>query len=31
LKQKFTILEDRMVETEYPINVPERRFLILQK
>ena len=31
LKQKFTILEDRMVETEYPINVPERRFLILRK
>jgi len=31
LKQQFSILEDRMVETEYPINVPERRFLILKK
>ena len=31
LKEKFTILEDRMVKTEYPINVPERRFLILKK
>ena len=31
LKQKFSILEDRMVKTEYPINVPERRFLVLKK
>ena len=31
LKQKFTILEDHMVETEYPINVSERRFLVLRK
>tara|TARA_B110001454_G_scaffold144320_1_gene133985 strand:+ start:2028 stop:2696 length:669 start_codon:yes stop_codon:yes gene_type:complete len=31
LKEKFIILEDRRVETEYPVNVPERRFLILKK
>lgn len=31
LKQKFTILNDHMVKTEYPINVPERRFLVLRK
>lgn len=31
LKNYFTILDDRMVKSEYPINVPERRFLILQK
>jgi SAM-dependent methyltransferase len=31
LKEKFIILEDRMVKTEYPVNVPERRFLILKK
>jgi SAM-dependent methyltransferase len=31
LKTYFRILEDRMVESEYPINVPERIFLVLQK
>ena len=31
LNDNFTIIEDRMVKSEYPINVPERRFLILQK
>jgi 2-polyprenyl-3-methyl-5-hydroxy-6-metoxy-1,4-benzoquinol methylase len=31
LKQTFTILKDHMVKTEYPINVPERRFLVLKK
>tara|TARA_B100000029_G_C17345145_1_gene876729 strand:+ start:218 stop:886 length:669 start_codon:yes stop_codon:yes gene_type:complete len=31
LKRKFSILEDKMVKTEYPVNVPERRFLILKK
>jgi len=31
LKTKFTILEDKLVDTEYPINVPQRRFLILKK
>lgn len=27
----FNLLEERMVKSEYPINVPERRFLVLQK
>jgi len=27
----FDLLEERMVKSEYPANVPERRFLILQK
>ena len=27
----FNLLEERMVTSEYPINVPERRFLVLQK
>ena len=31
LKKKFTVLEDKMVKSEYPKNVPERRFLILRK
>ena len=31
LKKKFVVLEDKMVESEYPKNVPERRFLILRK
>lgn len=31
LKEKFIILEDRIVESEYPINVPERIFLILKR
>tara|TARA_B110000881_G_scaffold159534_1_gene142469 strand:+ start:261 stop:944 length:684 start_codon:yes stop_codon:yes gene_type:complete len=31
LKKLFTIIEDKMVESEYPINVPKRRFLIFQK
>ena len=31
LKKEFTILDDRLVDTEYPINVPKRRFLILKK
>ena len=31
LKKKFVVLEDKMVKSEYPKNVPERRFLILRK
>ena len=31
LKKKFIVLEDKMVKSEYPKNVPERRFLILRK
>ena len=31
LKKKFVVLEDKMVKSEYPKNVPERRFLILKK
>jgi len=31
LEERFTLLEERMVKSEYPINVPERRFLVLQK
>ena len=31
LEKKFTLLEERMVKSEYPINVPERRFLVFQK
>ena len=30
LKIWFDILEDKMVKSEYPLNVPERRFLILK-
>lgn len=31
LEKFFIVLEDRMVESEYPINVPKRIFLVLQK
>lgn len=31
LKKHFEVIEDKMVKSEYPINVPERRFLILKK
>lgn len=31
IKKHFTIIEDKMVKSEYPLNVPERRFLILKK
>jgi len=31
LNEHFYILEDKMVKSEYPINVPERRFLVLKK
>lgn len=31
LKRKFKIVEDRIVHSEYPVNVPNRIFLILQK
>lgn len=31
LKKYFIVLEDKMVESEYPINVPQRRFLVLRK
>jgi len=31
LSSVFTILDDIMVESEYPLNVPERRFLVLRK
>lgn len=31
LNEKFTVLEDRIVLSEYPVNVPERIFLILEK
>lgn len=31
LKQFFTILENRHVKSEYPLNVPERLFLVLKK
>lgn len=31
IKKNFRILEDKMVQSEYPVNVPERRFLILKK
>jgi len=31
LKTYFKILEDRMIESEYPINVPQRRFLVLER
>lgn len=31
IKQFFTILENRNVKSEYPLNVPERLFLILKK
>lgn len=31
IKKHFHILEDRMVISEYPVNVPQRRFLVLSK
>jgi SAM-dependent methyltransferase len=31
LKKKFEILEEKTIDSEYPINVPERFFLILKK
>lgn len=31
LSSAFSILEDFMVKSEYPLNVPERRFLVLRK
>ena len=31
IKKLFHILEDKMVLSEYPVNVPERRFLVLSK
>jgi len=31
LKEKFEIVENRMVDSEYPINVPKRIFLILKQ
>ena len=31
LKKEFSILKDGMVKSEYPINVPERRFLVFKK
>ena len=31
LKRKFKIIEERIVHSEYPVNVPNRIFLILQK
>ena len=30
LEKKFTLLEEKMVKSEYPVIVPERRFLVLQ-
>jgi len=30
-KEFFKLLDERMVKSEYPVNVPERRFLVLQK
>ncbi|MEM4392129.1 MAG: methyltransferase domain-containing protein [Candidatus Nitrosotenuis sp.] len=31
IKRHFDVLEDKMVDSEYPVNVPQRRFLILRK
>jgi hypothetical protein len=31
LEDRFTLLEEKMVKSEYPINVPERRFLVFEK
>lgn len=31
LLDNFRLLEEKMVKSEYPINVPERRFLVLKK
>ena len=31
LKNFFTVLEDKIIFSEYPVNVPKRKFLILEK
>ena len=31
LKKFFSVIEDKMVESEYPVNVPKRRFLVFKK
>lgn len=31
LKKFFTVLEDKIILSEYPVNVPKRKFLILEK
>ena len=31
LKKNFDVLEQRIVKSEYPVNVPNRYFLILQR
>lgn len=31
LKENFEILEDKIVESEYPVNVPKRRFFVFRK
>lgn len=31
LKEKFNVIENRIILSEYPVNVPERIFLILEK
>ena len=31
LKKYFTILEERMVKSEYPLKVPMRRFFVFKK
>ena len=31
LKKKFNVLEQKIVKSEYPVNVPNRYFLILQR
>ena len=30
LEKRFRLLEEKMVKSEYPVNVPERRFLVFQ-
>jgi 2-polyprenyl-3-methyl-5-hydroxy-6-metoxy-1,4-benzoquinol methylase len=30
LEKRFTLLEEKMVKSEYPVNVPERRFIVFQ-
>ena len=31
MKKNFDVLEQRIVKSEYPVNVPKRYFLILQR
>ena len=31
LKNFFTVLEDKIILSEYPVNVPKRKFLVLEK